>query len=95
MAVLNESTYKEKISSLLYSCIYEHLCKDPTSEIQRKICKVLSKYKTVHPITLKHKLTPYHGKPSHLPKKYKNTSIPLRPIMSSIDLPYLIFYIKS
>jgi hypothetical protein len=35
--VLNKSTYKEKISSLLESWVFEILCKDPMSQIERKI----------------------------------------------------------
>jgi hypothetical protein len=51
--VLNESTYKEKISSLLESEVYEILLKDPTFQIQRKMWKLLTKHKTVLPSALK------------------------------------------
>jgi hypothetical protein len=37
MLVLNESKFKEKISSLLESGVYEILCKEPTSQIEKKI----------------------------------------------------------
>jgi hypothetical protein len=87
--VSNESTYKEKISSLLESGVYEILPKDPTSQIERKIRQLLTKHKTVLPVALKRKLTPYHSKPPHLyglPKIHK-PDIPLRPIVSSIDSP--------
>jgi hypothetical protein len=80
--VLNESTYKERISSLLKS-------KDPTSQIERKTRQLLTKYKTVLPVALKRQLTPYHSKPSRfygLPKIH-TPDIPLRPIVSSIDSP--------
>jgi hypothetical protein len=67
----------------------EILRKDPTSQIERKIRKLLTKHKTVLPAALKHKLTRYHSKPSHLyglPKIHK-PDIPLRPIVSSVDSP--------
>jgi hypothetical protein len=66
MVVLNEFTYKEKISSLQESGVYEILCKDPTSQTERKIWKLLTKHKTVLPNTLKHTLTPYQSKPPQL-----------------------------
>ena len=81
--VLNESTYKEKIASLLDASVYEILHKDPTAQIERKIWTLLTKHKTILPTTLKRKLTPYHSKPPHLyglPKIHK-PSIPLRPII--------------
>jgi hypothetical protein len=53
MVALNESTYKEKISSLLESGVYEILPKDPTSQIERKIRQLLTKHKTVLPIAVK------------------------------------------
>jgi hypothetical protein len=87
--VLNESTYKEKISSLLDSGVYEILRKDPTAQIERKIRTLLTKHKSVLPMALKRRLTPYHSKPPHLyglPKIHK-PDIPLRPIVSSIDSP--------
>jgi hypothetical protein len=91
-AVLNESTYK-KISSLLESEVYEILCKDPMSQIGRKIWKLHTKHKTVLATALKHKLTPYHSKPPHLyrlPKIHK-PDIPLRPIvvLCLACIPYL------
>jgi hypothetical protein len=55
---VNESTYKEKISSLLESGVYEILPKDPTSQIESKIHQLLTKHKTVLPVALKCKLTP-------------------------------------
>jgi hypothetical protein len=58
MAVLIESTYKEKLSSLLESGVYEILHKDPMSQIERQTWKLLIKHKPVLPIALKHKLTP-------------------------------------
>jgi hypothetical protein len=62
IVVLIESPYKEKISSLLESGVYEILHRDPTSQIERKIWKLLTKHKTALPTALKHKLTPYHSK---------------------------------
>jgi hypothetical protein len=56
--MLNESTYAQKISSLLESGVYEILRKDPTSQIERKIRKLLTKHKIVVPAALKHKPTP-------------------------------------
>jgi hypothetical protein len=50
----NESTYKEKISSLLESGVYDLLRKDTTSQIERKVRKLLAKHKTVLPSALKH-----------------------------------------
>jgi hypothetical protein len=88
--VLNKSTCKEKISSLLESGAYEILHKDPTSQIERKIRKLLTKNKTAIPAALKHKLTPYHSKSPHiydeLPKIHK-LDIPVRPAVSSPDSP--------
>jgi hypothetical protein len=57
MVLLNESIYKEKVSSLLESWVYELLCKDPKFQTERKIRKLLTKHKTVLPLALKHKLT--------------------------------------
>jgi hypothetical protein len=88
--VLNESTYNEKIFSLLEPEVYETLSKDPTAQIERKIRQLLTKHKTVIPVALKRKLTPYHSKPPHLyglPKIHK-PDIPLRPIVSSTDSPW-------
>jgi hypothetical protein len=62
---------------------------DPTSRIERKIQKLLSKHKSVLSTVLKRKLTPYHSKPTHLyrlPKIHK-PDIPLRPTVSSIGSP--------
>jgi hypothetical protein len=87
--ILNESTYKAKIFSLLEWGVYEPLHKDPTSRIERKIQKLLSKHKSVLPTDMKWKLTPYHSKPPHLyglPKIHK-PDIPLRPVVSSIGSP--------
>jgi hypothetical protein len=75
MVVFNDSTYKEKITSLLQSGVYEPLSKDPTSQIEMKVWKLLTKHKTVLPSALKRKLTPYHSKPPHLyglPKIHKH-----------------------
>jgi hypothetical protein len=69
--------------------VHEILPKDPTSQIERKIRQLLTKHKTVLPVALKRKLTPYNSKPPHLyglPKIHK-PDIPLRPIVSSIDSP--------
>jgi hypothetical protein len=55
---------------LLESGVYEPLSKDCTSNIEKKVQKLLSKHK----IAIKHKLSPYHRKPSHLyyfPKIHK------------------------
>jgi hypothetical protein len=52
MAVSNESTYKEKISSLLESGLYEILRKDPTFKTERNIRKLLTKQKTFVPAAL-------------------------------------------
>jgi hypothetical protein len=57
--VLNEFTYKEKMFSLLKSGVYEILHKDPISQIEQKIRKLLTNDKTVLPVALKCKLTPY------------------------------------
>ncbi|PNF42699.1 hypothetical protein B7P43_G14177 [Cryptotermes secundus] len=87
--VLDESKYKDKLNTLLESGVYETLPKDPTAKVERKVQKLLSKYKTTLPSDLKHRLTPYHSKPPHLyglPKIHK-ADIPLRPIVSSIGSP--------
>jgi hypothetical protein len=44
MLELNESIYREKISSQLVSGVYKTLHKDPTSQIERKIQKLLTKH---------------------------------------------------
>jgi hypothetical protein len=82
--VLNESAYKEKISSLLKSGVYETLRNDPTAQIERKIWKLLTKHKTPLPAAFKHKLTPYNSKPPHLYvlQKIHKPDIPLTPIVS-------------
>jgi hypothetical protein len=80
--VLDESTYKERIFSLLQSGTYKILSKDPMSQIERKIQQLHTKHKT-------RKLTPYHSKPPQLydlPKIHRR-DIPLRPIVSSINSP--------
>jgi hypothetical protein len=86
----NESAYKEKISDLLEPEVYETLSKDSMAQIERKIRQLLIKqHKTVFPVALKRKLSPYHNKHPHLyglPKIHK-PDIPLRPIVSSIDSP--------
>jgi hypothetical protein len=51
-AVLSESTCK-RLSSLLESGVYEHLQKDPMSQIERKLRKRLSKHKTFLSAALK------------------------------------------
>jgi hypothetical protein len=87
--VLNDSTYKQKIFSLLESGVYEPLKKDSTSQIERNIRRLLSKHKSILSTDLKRKLTPYHSKPLHLyglPKIHK-PDIPLRPIVSSNGSP--------
>jgi hypothetical protein len=63
---LDESEYKEKINTLLESGVYEPLKKDPTAKIERKVQKLLSKYKSYFTTDLKQKLTPYYSKPPHL-----------------------------
>jgi hypothetical protein len=87
--VLNESPYKEMISSLLELVLYEIPRKDPTSQIERKIRTLLKKHKPVLASALKCKLTPYHNKHPHLyglPKIHM-PDIPLRPVLSSVNSP--------
>jgi hypothetical protein len=62
--MLNESIYK--MSRLLESGVYEIIRKGSTSQIERKLRKLLTKHKTVHPAALKNKLNPYRSKPRHL-----------------------------
>jgi hypothetical protein len=84
--VLNDSEYMDKLNLLLHSGVYEPLSKDTTKTVEKKVQKILSKHKAALPTGLKHKLTPYHSKPSHLygfPKIHKS-GIPLRLIVSSI-----------
>jgi hypothetical protein len=50
--VLNECTCTEKMSSLLESGAHKILLKDTTSQIQRKMRKLLTKHKTVLPSAL-------------------------------------------
>jgi hypothetical protein len=56
--VLEESKYIEKLNTLLESGVYEHLPKDLTATVERRIQKLLLKHKSTLPIGLKHKLTP-------------------------------------
>jgi hypothetical protein len=80
----------EKLNILLESGVCEPFPKDPTAKVERKLQKLLSKYKTTLSIDVKHKLTPYHSKPLHLyglPKIHK-PDIPLSPRVSSIDSPW-------
>jgi hypothetical protein len=88
--MLSESTYKENISSLLETGSYEILHNDPTSQIERKIWELLTKYKTFFPAASKRKVTPYQREPPHLyglPKLHK-PGITLRLVISSIDPTY-------
>jgi hypothetical protein len=87
--VFDESECKDKLNTLLKSAVYEHLPKDPTAKVVRKVQKILSEHKTDFPTLLKHRLTPYHNKPPHvygLPNIHK-PNIPLRPIVSSVGSP--------
>lgn len=84
--VLDGTTYKQKIISLLESGVYEPIHKDPIFQIERKVQKILSKHKAIFHTDLQHKPTPHHSKPPHLsgfPKIHKQ-DIPLRLIISSI-----------
>jgi hypothetical protein len=87
--ILDKFIYEDKLSTLLNSGIYDTLPRDPTPKVERKVQKLLSKYKSVFSTKLKQKLTPYHSKPPHLyglPKTHK-PDIPLSPIVSSIVSP--------
>jgi hypothetical protein len=59
--------------------VYETLRKDPKSQIERKIRKLLTKRKTAVSSALKHKLTPYQSKAPHFYKfqGYTNLASPL------------------
>jgi hypothetical protein len=87
--VVNGSTYMEKLNTLLESGVYEPVLKDPTSEIERKVQKLLSKHKSGISSELKCQLTPYHRKLPHLYRlsKTDEKDNPLRPIVSSIQSP--------
>jgi hypothetical protein len=62
--VVNESTGKNKISSLLKSGVYEILLKDLTPQTEED---TETSYQTqTCPSSLKHKLAPSHSKPHHL-----------------------------
>jgi hypothetical protein len=37
MVVLDESKYKNKLDTLVEYRVYEHLPKDPTAEVERKV----------------------------------------------------------
>jgi hypothetical protein len=87
--VLNETTYKDKLNTLLESGTYKILSSDPMVKIERKIQTHLSKHKSAFSTNQKIKLTLYHSKALHLyglPKIHKSR-IPLRPIVSSIGSP--------
>jgi hypothetical protein len=73
--------------ALLESGVYGILRMDPTSQIERKTQKLLTKHKAA--LALKRKLPPYHSKPHHLygPPKIQKPDITLRPIIRSIDSP--------
>jgi hypothetical protein len=51
--IFDESTYKQRLNTLLQSGVYEPLPKDPTANVERKIQKLLSKHKTTLPSDLK------------------------------------------
>jgi hypothetical protein len=48
--VLDETTYKDKLNTLLESRAYEILCSDPTAKTERKIQTLLSKHKSAFSI---------------------------------------------
>jgi hypothetical protein len=88
--VLDETSYKDKLNTLLESGAYEILSSDPTKKkTERKIQTLLSKHKSAFSINQKRKLTPYHSKQPHLYRKPKihKSGIPLRPTVSSIGSP--------
>lgn len=59
MVVLDKSECKDKLKMLPESGVYEPLSKDPATRVERKVQQLNSKHKTVLPIYLKCKLTPY------------------------------------
>jgi hypothetical protein len=90
MVVLDESKYKDKLNTLLESGVYEPLLKYSTAKVERRVQKLISKHRTAPPTDLKHKLTPYHSKPSHLyvlPKIHK-PDITLGPTVRFHGSPY-------
>jgi hypothetical protein len=69
---VREDTYSlRKLTSITGP---ETLPKDPTAKVERKVQKLLSKYRNTLQTDLKHKLTPYRSKPPQLyglPKIHK------------------------
>jgi hypothetical protein len=97
MVVLNESTYKQKISSLRDPGLYDALSKDLASQIERNIRRLLTKHKLILPSALKHTLTPYYSKPPHLyglPMTHK-PDVPLRPTAVFIDSLFVMLWQNS
>jgi hypothetical protein len=64
--VFDECRCKSKLNTLLESGVYEPFPKDPTTKVERKMQKLLSKHKSALLNNLKHELTPYYTKPPHL-----------------------------
>jgi hypothetical protein len=60
---MNESTYMEKLNTLLESGVYKPVPEDLTSETERKVQKLLSKHKSGPSSELKCQLPPFHSKP--------------------------------
>jgi hypothetical protein len=87
--MLDESKYKDKLTTLLEPVVYKPWSKDHTDTVARKVQKLLFKHKPAPPTDLEHKLTPYHSKPSHIHglSEIPKPNIPLRPIVSSIGSP--------
>jgi hypothetical protein len=87
--VMEKPTHREKLFTLVDDGVYEPLSKDPTSKLERKVQKLLSKHKLILSTGLKKKLIPYHSKQPHLyglPKIHKPNT-PLRPTVCSICSP--------
>jgi hypothetical protein len=87
--VLNYSEYRDKLNILLDSGLHKPLSKDPAKTVERKFQKTLSKHKAALSKGLKHKLTPYRSKHSHLYglQRIHTPGTPLRPIVSSNGSP--------
>jgi hypothetical protein len=70
----------------LESGVSEPARKDQTSDIKRKVQKLLSKLMSGLSTELKRRVTPCHIEPPHLYRlsKIRNKDVPLRPVVSSI-----------
>jgi hypothetical protein len=72
--ILDKSTCREKLTTLVNSGVNETLAKGPVPKVERMVQRLLYQHKSIMPTDLKPKLTSYHSKPPllyGLPKIHK------------------------